>query len=92
MTDITVLPLEPGAAAVHVREGDDSTEHRVSVPGGFLDQLAITDADPQDVARETIAYLLDRIPGDAIPGDVSIYDVARDHEDFTDELLARLGR
>lgn len=92
MTEITVLPLDPGAVAVRVREGEDSTEHRVAVPEGFLDQLAIADADPQEVARETVAFLLDRIPGDAIPGEVSVYDVARDHEGFTDELLARLGR
>jgi hypothetical protein len=91
VTEMRVLPMEPGYVSVEVDEGDIRTAHRVHVPEGFLDQLALVDVDPADVARETIGFLLDRIPNAGLPDEISVYDVARDNDDFTDELLARLS-
>jgi hypothetical protein len=86
-----LLPMEPGAWSAELDEGDQRTTHRVIVPDGFLDQLALVDGDPERVARETLGFLLDRLPSTALPAEISVYDVAEEHPDFTDELLTRLA-
>ena len=90
MTSVSVLAMEPGVVSVEVEEGGQRTAHRLAVPDDFLDQLGLVDVDPLEVAREAVAFVLDRQPATALPRELSVYDLARDLADFTDELLARL--
>ncbi len=90
MTSLKLLPMEPGVISVEIEEGDGHTALRLAVPDEFLDQLGLPDLEPVEVAREAVGFLLDRQPAAAIPREVSLYDIARDHDGFTDELLAGL--
>lgn len=90
MSSITVRPMGHGRYAVDVREGAITTHHKVSVPDGLLDDIGLVGADDEALVRETFAYLLDREPVTAIGRDFPIEQAARRHEDFWDELRARL--
>jgi hypothetical protein len=91
MTAITVTPMEPEHFGVQVEEGHVTSSHRVRVTAGFLDDLQLTDVDPTRVVNETVLFLLERVPGTAVPEEVSLDEIARDHPDFYDELRARLA-
>jgi transaldolase len=91
---IDVRPLGPHEYAVTLTEGTDTTNHRVTVPEELLDELAL---DPQDketeenLVRESMAYLLDRVNADEIEHDVDLEEIANEHEDYSGELSSRLG-
>lgn len=77
---------------IEVDEGGVRTGHRLAVPAGFLDDLLLDADDGAEVALETVQFLLDRVPSTALAEELSVYDVERDHEGFTGELVDRLGR
>ncbi len=87
-----ITPMEPHVFGVEVDEGGLRTAHRIAVPPGFLDDLLLEPDDAPEVAYETVEFLLDRQPATALPEEFSVYDVAGDHEDYTSELIDRLGR
>ena len=92
MVDVRITPLEENVFGVEVEEGGLRTGHRIAVPRGFLDDLLLEPDDAAEVAYETVDFLLDREPATALPGEFSVYDVSRDHDDYTSELIVRLGR
>jgi len=52
-------------------------------------------ADEDERARlveESVAFLLDREPGDAVPHDVDLDELAGEFADYVPELRARLAR
>ena len=63
MAEIDVQPLDPGRFQVRVEAGSGSHSYRVSVPAALAERL---DAEPAEVARATLAFLLDREPPGAI--------------------------
>lgn len=84
--------MEPDWFGVEVEEGHLRTGHRVHVPDGFVDQLGLLELDPAEVARETVAYLLERETAATVPEELSVYDLASQQgEEYTGELMARLG-
>lgn len=91
MTDIAVVPMEPGTYGVQIEEGDVITSHRVRVPTALLDDLALTDVDPATIVTETIGFLLDREPATSILEEFSVEDVPKHFPDFYDELRSRLS-
>jgi hypothetical protein len=76
---------------VRVTEGRTATEHRVTVPPGYLDQLGIAEADPEAVVRESFAFLLEREPATSILPEFSLPEIARYFPDYPAELPRRLG-
>ncbi len=90
MTTINITPMEPNHFGVQIEEGDLTTSHRVYVPPAFLDDLALLDADHENVVRESLGFLLDRVKPTEIPPEVSLEAVAREYPEFYDELRARL--
>jgi hypothetical protein len=94
MQRIEVRPMEPGEYAAEVTEGQDTTYHRVVVPESVLDELGLVQPTEQTLTglvRESLAFLLDREPGDAIEHDVDLDAVAGRFSDYLPELRARLG-
>ena len=88
---VQIMRLRPGEFAARVHDGDDTTNHHVVVSQAFTDDLLIPDVDPAKVAEETIHYLLDREPGDAIPHEVDLDHIGNHDQDFLPELRNRLG-
>jgi hypothetical protein len=91
VTTIRVTALDPGWYGVETEQGGLHTGHRIYVSPQFLDDLALFDVDPGDVARETVAYLLDRETEATVPAELSVEDLANSDAGYTDELLARLS-
>jgi hypothetical protein len=90
MIQVNVTPMEPMTYGVEIEEGDVRTGHRVHVPDGFWDELGLLEVDEVRAVRESVLFLLDREPGVAIPEELSLATVARQHDDFDDEIRQRI--
>lgn len=91
MTAMTITEMEPDHFGVQIEEGDVTTSHRVYVPPGFVDDLQLAEVDQERLVRETLSFLLDRLPATDVPQEVSLDGIAKDHPDFHEELLTRLA-
>lgn len=91
MSEITVRPAGHRRYLVDVREGAITTHHKVSVPDGLQDDVGLTGTDDEALVREAFACLLDREPVTAIGQDFAVDQPAQRHDDFWDELRARLA-
>lgn len=91
MSDIVVTAMGPDRYGVQVHEaGGVETSHVVTVPEGFLHDLGI-EAPPDQVVRESIAFLLDREPATSILEEFELPVISEYFGDYTDELRRRLG-
>ncbi len=91
MSDITVTPMGPGEFGVQVREGENTTSHRVTVPDELLDELAIPDVDQERLVEESFAFLLEREPATSILEEFPLTTITRYFPEYHDELRSRLG-
>jgi hypothetical protein len=90
MTEINVTPMEPGWYGVQVREGYDTTSHRVRIPEELRTDLGVFDADDESLVRETFNFLLEKEPATAIRKEFGLDEVGGYFDDFYDQLRARL--
>ncbi len=72
-------------------EGATSTNHRVTVPEGMVEELDLADVDRERLVRESIAFLLEREPSTAILPDFSLDEIGRFFPEYFQELPARLA-
>ena len=91
MTTIMITEMETGAFGAEIDEGGVVTGHRVHVPEGLVDDLQLQDVDATQLVRESLGFLLDRVPATSVPPELSLADIAADHEDYYDELRTRLA-
>jgi hypothetical protein len=70
-----------------VTEGSAATDHRVTVPPGYLEELA----DPEVVVRESFAFLLEREPATSILPEFALPEIARYFPEYPAELPRRLA-
>lgn len=91
MTAMTITEMEPDHYGVQIEEGDVTTSHRVYVSGGFVDDLQLVDVDRERIVRETLAFLLDRVPATQVPTELSVDRIGREYPEYFDELRSRLG-
>jgi hypothetical protein len=90
MTTIAITPMGPGEFGVEVEEGDLRTGHRITVPEALVDDLGLFDVDPVRLVRESVGFLLDRVPAASIGDALSLDEIPDLHPDYYDELRARL--
>ena len=90
MTDVSITSMGPSEFGVQVREGDQETSHRVSVPQSLVDDLGLPDLDAERLVRETFLFLLEREPATAILPEFSLDQVSRYFPEYHDEVRARL--
>ena len=83
--------LQEGAFGVRVTDGGTSTDHRVTVPEGYLEELGIPEASPQTVVRESFAFLLEREPPTSILAEFALPEIARYFPSYPTELPRRLS-
>jgi hypothetical protein len=91
MTDIAITPMEPGWYGVQVREGYDTTSHRVRVPDDFALDAGLGQVDDELVVRESIGFLLEKEPATAIRQEFALDEIARTFDDYYDELRSRVA-
>ena len=93
MSDIEITPLEEGAFGVEVSgDGATSTNHKVTVPDGMVEELGLGDLDPEVIVRESIEFLLEREPSTSILPEFSLEEIGGFFPEYFQELPARLGR
>ncbi len=90
MTTMTITPMEPGHFGVQLEEGDVRHSCRVRVTDGFVDDLLLHDVEPERIVKESLGFLLDRVPATDVPPELSLDRIHRDFPDYYDELKARL--
>lgn len=76
---------------MQVAEGATSTDHRVTVPEGLIDELGLGEVDAEDVVRESFAFLLEREPSTSILPAFSLDEIGRFFPEYFQELPKRLG-
>ena len=91
MSEITVTAMEPGWFGVQVREGYDTTSHRVRVPEDFALDAGVAGAEPETLVRESFTFLLDREPASAIRQEFALDEIAGYFGDYYDELRSRVA-
>ncbi len=92
MTTMTITEMEPDHFGVQIEEGDVTTSHRVRVPGGFVDDLQLAEVDRERIVRETLAFLLERVPATQVPPELTVDGIGREYPEYYDELRGRLGQ
>ena len=90
MSEITVTPMDDRHYGVQLREGDVTTTHRVAVPPAMVEDLGLTDVDPDVLVRESMAFLLEREPATSILPEFALSDIQRFFDDYYDELARRV--
>lgn len=88
---IEILPTGDAQYGVTVTDGDVTTHHLVRVPRAMLDDLALGDADPEAVVRQSIEFLLEREPNTSIEREFALPRIAEFFDDYYDELRLRLA-
>ncbi|HEX2043474.1 MAG TPA: hypothetical protein VHF24_12635 [Acidimicrobiales bacterium] len=91
MSDITVTALDDGAFGVEIRQGDVTTNHRVTVPDDLVDDLGLGDVDPEVLVRQSVDFLLEREPPTSILQEFALSDIPKYFDDYYDELRRRVG-
>lgn len=87
---IQVTPMEPGHFGVELEEGDVRTSCRVRVTDGFVDDLLLHDVDRERIVKESVSFLLERVPATDVPPELSLDQIPHDYPEYYDELRARL--
>ena len=91
MSEIDITRMEPNRFGVQVREGDQTTNHKVAVPPGMVDDLGLTEVDQETLVRESFEFLLEREPATSIMPEFALSDIAKFFDEYYDELRRRLG-
>ena len=91
MSEITVTALDDGAFGVEIRQGEGSTNHRVTVPEGMVDDLGLGQVDPEVLVRESVKFLLEREPQTSIMSEFALSDIQRYFGEYYDEIGRRVG-
>ena len=91
MSEITVTALDDGAFGVEIRQGDVTTNHRVTVPEGMVDELGLEDIEPDVLVRQSVDFLLEREPPTSILPEFALSDIQKYFGEFYDELRRRGG-
>ncbi len=92
MSAISITALEEGAFGVEVTEGATPTNHRVTIPDGFRDDLGLGEAGGEEIVRESFEFLLEREPPTSILREFSLDVIERYFPEYREELPRRLGR
>lgn len=90
--NVTCDPRERGWTC-RVRVGDDpgATEHLVEVDRETMSDLAPA-AAPDDLVRESFAFLLDHEPRESIMRSFELPIIGRFFADYADAMRSRFGR
>ncbi len=76
--------------ALLYRPATRETQRLAEPPPALLDDVGLTDADPEEVLRASFGFLLEREPVTSILPKFSLDDIPRFFLDYYDELEARL--
>lgn len=91
MTSIQVTPVEADRVYdVAIDAASETSRHRVTVPSDVAG-AGLPEAEPEQLVRESMAFLLEREPATAILAEFDLTVIARYFPEYPGELQRRLG-
>ena len=90
MADISITSAAPREFRVAVRDGEDETSHRVTVPESLIEKLGLPEDDLERVVRESFEFLLEREPQSSIMAEFSLDVISSYFPEYEEELPRRL--
>lgn len=91
MAEITIRPVAEREFEVELRDGDEQSSHRVTVPTALIEQLELGPDDNQRVVRESFHFLLEREAAASIMSSFSLDVIPRYFPEYHEELSRRLS-
>lgn len=88
--EVSITRLDEGNFGVEVRQGEVTTNHRVSVPSDLVDDLGLVDVDHERLVRESIAFLLEREPATSILPEFGLDIIPRYFPEYSEEVVRRV--
>jgi bifunctional DNA-binding transcriptional regulator/antitoxin component of YhaV-PrlF toxin-antitoxin module len=79
------------AYVVTVRDDGGATEHAVTVPDAYLEELGLADVDRATLVDESFRFLLEREPKESIMRSFELPVIERYFSEFPDEIRKRLA-
>lgn len=89
MADVSVRAGTAGDFEATVRDQESESRHTVTVPDGYLEDLGVADADPQQVVRASFTFLLERESKEQIMGSFALPVIEEYFPEYR-EVLPRL--
>lgn len=86
MADIDVQDTDAGEFVVTVNDGAGTSRHTVTVPEGYLEQLGVAGASPENVVRVSFSFLLERESKEQIMGSFDLPVIERYFPEYPEEL------
>ncbi len=91
MADMSITPVADREFDVQLRDADEETNHRVSVPEDLIAELELPENDLEGVVRASFEFLLEREPASAIMSEFSLDVISRYFPEYPDELSRRFS-
>ncbi len=88
--NVSITRLEEGHFGVEVHQGSVTTSHRVRVPASMVEEMGLDGVDPEQLVRESIAFLLEREPATSILPEFGLDIIPRYFPDYSEELVRRV--
>ncbi len=91
MADVTITSTGTREFEVEVRDSEQETSHRVTVPESLIEELDLPEDDLERVVRESFDFLLEREPASSIMSEFSLDVISSYFPEYTEELPRRLS-
>ena len=91
MSDIVISSTGPREFRVVVGDGEDETNHHVTVPERLSEDLGVGEDGLERVVRESFEFLLEREPASSIMPEFSLDVISRYFPEYEQELPRRLS-
>ena len=88
---IEVSPHGPGAYAVAVTEGTETTHHVVAVPDELLGDLGVPADEAPRLVTESFKFLLEREPATSILGTFSLEQISDYFPEYREQIRLRVA-
>ncbi|MGI8575140.1 MAG: hypothetical protein ACR2MA_07305 [Egibacteraceae bacterium] len=92
MASIDVTATGDGQYRVVVTEDGDASEHEVTVPKGYPQQIGVADVPTDEVVRASFLFLLEREPQEQIMARFELPVIGEYFPDYEEELPGLLDR
>ena len=88
---IGITEQKDGTYLVVVSEGSTTTEHDVTVPDDYLDELGLAGVDRTELVRRSFEFLLEREPKESIMRRFELSVIQRYFREYPKEIARRLS-
>lgn len=89
MDEVLVTEAGDGSFRVEVRSRDAITHHEVTVPADLAKQTGCEDVAPEELVRQSFAFLLEREPSTSVLNHFSLDQITRYFPEYPADIRRR---